>query len=528
MKRVAIVAAACLVALLAVAARAEDAADTFERLYGAEFAKVTAGHDLSGCLALAARLLEAAKTPQTDAGLVGVLCEKAHDLVAKDPRGFEIAIQAMHLVADKVGAQRVAALDKIVALRLKQLDMAKGNARNQATDLLLDAFAAAAGAKCKAGDFAGATALYRKASGYAVTPAAKEAFKTQIDDVATRQKMQQKADDLRAKIGAAPGDTASRAELVRLMVVEFDNPAEAAKCLAEGLDGPLPKYVAAVAKGIDAAPELACIELGDWYAGLAEQASRAARPAMLEHAVAYYKRFLDLHGNADVSRTRVTQALKQAQDALEKLGRKPGAGGGTGWVDALKLVDLAKDVTSHRAEEQPASWTHQDGGVHAKVPKGHSQVLFPLALEGPYELRVRLSRTQRGGQVRIFLPVGPNGATMCFYDTTANLNVVAGKTGPGFRESTTELGKEYTAEIKVVPSAAETEITVKWEGKPSIAWKGLAADLVPMSDCCVGRNGFGIGLDTGTEATFHSVELRMLSGGQVRISRTPPKSKRAG
>jgi len=526
MNRVAVVAAACLVALLAVAARAEDAADTFERLYGAEFAKVTAGHDLAGSLALAARLLDAAKTPQTDADLVGILCAKTYDLVAKDPRGFETAIQAMHLVADKVGAQRVAALEKIVALRQKQLDMTKGNARNQATDLLLDAFAAAASAKCEAGDFAGATALYRKAIGYADTPAGKDAFKMQIDDVATRQKMQQKADALRAKIGAAPGDAASRAELVRLMVVEFDNPTEAAKCLAEGLDGPLPKYVAAAVKGIDAAPELACLELGDWYAGLADQASRAARPAMLEHAVAYYKRFLDLHGSADASRARVTQALNKAQDALDKCGRKRGAGGGTGWVDVLRLVDLAKDVTSHRADE-PASWTHQAGGVHAKVPKGHSQVLFPLALEGPYELRVRLSRTQRGGQVRMFLPVGPNGVTMCFYDITANLVNVAGKVGPGFRESTTELGKEYTAEIKVVPSATETEITVKWEGKPAIAWKGPAADLVPMSDCCVGRSYFGIGLDSA-EATFHNVELRMLAGGQARVSRTPPKMKRTG
>jgi len=500
------------------------AADTFDRLYGAEFAKVTASHDPAACLALAARLLDAAKTPETDAELAGVLCEKAYDLVAKDPRGFEIAIQAMRLVADKVGAQRVAALEKIVALRLKQLDMAKGNARNPATDLLLDAFAAAAGAKCKAGDFAGATALYRKAIGYAVTPAAKEAFNTQIDGVATRQKMQRKVDALRAKIGAAPGDAASRAELVRLMVVEFDNPAEAAKCLAEGLDAPLPKYVAAAAKDIDTAPELACIELGDWYAGLAEQASRAARPAMLEHAVAYYQRFLDLHASADASRARVTQALKKAQDALalDKYGLNRGPGGGTGWVDILRLVDLAKDVKSHR-DDEPVSWTPQGGGVHVKVPKGHSQALFPLTLEGPYELRVRLSRTLRGGQVRVFLPVGPNGVTMCFYDTTANLVNVAGKVGPGFRQSTTELGKEYTAEIKVVPSATETEITVMWEGKPAIAWKGPAADLMPMSDCCVGRNGFGIGLDSDAEATFHSVELRMLAGGQVRISRTPPK-----
>ena len=499
------------------------AADTFERLYGAEFAKVRAGHDPAGCLALTARLLDAAKAPETDAELVGVLCEKAYDLVAKDPRGFEIAIEAMHLVADKVGAQRVAALEKIVALRLKQLDMAKGNARNQATDLLLDAFAAAAGAKCKAGDFAGATALYRKAIGYAVTPAAKEAFNTQIDGVATHQKMQRKVDALRAKIGAMPGDAASRAELVRLMVVEFDNPAEAAKCVAEGLDAPLPKYVAAAAKGLDAAPELACIELGDWYAGLAEQASRAAKPAMLEHAVAYYQRFLDLHASADASRARVTQALNKAQDALalDKYNRNPGAGGGTGWVDVLRLVDLAKDVKSHRADE-PVSWTPQGGGVHGKIAHLHSQVLFPLTLEGPYELRVRLSRTQRGGQVRIFLPVGPNGVTMCFYDTTANMNTVAGKTGPGFRESTTELGRQYTAEITVVPGAAEAQITVKWEGKPSIAWKGSASDLLPSSDCCVGRSAFGIGLDSA-EATFHSVELRMLAGGQARFSHTPPK-----
>jgi tetratricopeptide (TPR) repeat protein len=524
MKRVAIVAGTCLIALLSSAAWADDAADTFEQLFGAELKKVTTTHDSAAGFALATKLLEAAKSPQTDVALLGILCEKIYDLDAKDPRGYETAIQAMQLEAARIPAQRAAALTKALTLRQKQLDAARGNARNQATDLLLEAYDAAADATCRAGDYAGATALCRKAMSYAATPADKEVFKVRLDDVAARQKVQKQVDGLKAKVAADPADAASGTELVRLLVVELDEPAQAVAFLGEGVDESLKKYVPAAIKDVNSAPELACMELGDWYLILAEKASPTARPGALDHAAVYYQRFIDLHKAEDAQRARARQLLKQAKDGIEKSGRRLGGFDGTGWTDLLKLIDLAKDVKNHSPNE-PITWTRRDNGIYCKSEKGHGQIVFPLTLEGPYELRLRLSRPFRGGQIRIFLPTGPTGVTLCIRDTESSFNQVAGRRGPQTQAATTELNKEYLLEIKVTPSATETIISTQWDGKPFLQWKGPWNELLPEALCCMGRNGFGVGIDgDSAEATFHSAEVRMLGNGQAKFGRTAPKT----
>jgi formylglycine-generating enzyme required for sulfatase activity len=101
----------------------------------------------------------------------------------------------------------------------------------------------------------------------------------------------------------------------------MDNPAEAAKSVNETLDEATRKYMPAAAKPIEEAPELACNELGDWYRGLADQATApASKGAMLRRAKAYYERFMGLHKTDDLARAGTTLMLKKVDDALAKLG----------------------------------------------------------------------------------------------------------------------------------------------------------------------------------------------------------------
>ena len=147
------------------------------------------------------------------------------------------------------------------------------------------------------------------------------AILAQLAGLASQQQVEKQIAALKARLAADPKDASSRKEIVRLYLVEMDNPAEAAKFLDETLDEPMRKYVPAAAKPVEDAPEAACTQLGDWYMGLADQAATpASKGAMLGRAQAYYQRFLALHTATDLGRTAATLTLKKIEDALAKLG----------------------------------------------------------------------------------------------------------------------------------------------------------------------------------------------------------------
>ena len=495
MKRCCAVLPICVLFLAIPLARGDEAADTFEQLYGVDFKKAMASRDTTPAQALADQLLKAAAESAKDPALFAVFCEK------------------------------------VLALRQKQFDSAKGDAKAPAADLLLQSLDNLAQARMQAGDFAGAGALYQKAGATAATPEAKDQYKAKRLQCDARQKMQKQIDALKAKVEAAPDDVASRAELVRLIVVELDDPAQANKYVTDALDEDLKKHVPAAAKGVDVAPELACMELGDWYWGFAEKASPGAKLTMLEHAGTYYRRFLDLHKEEDAMRIKAKVALQKAEEAAAKAGHKPAEGGaGKGWVDVLKLSDLKNKSWP---DYEGATWKRTGDAiqVQAATNRGGGQLAIPLVIEGPYELRVKVVKNFLPGGLNILLPVGPTGVLLSVDNDKGHLATVTGdKKDPVFPGGTAEAKTEYLLEIKVVPNEKETKITVKLDGKPWIEWQGPWAALSPPESSILKRKEFGIGVWGNVDLEFRSMELRMLPGGTKKSTRdagTPASGKTA-
>ena len=81
---------------------ANKAAQAMQSLYGDELKRVAATRDVGDDLVLAAKLLEAARAADAQPALLAVLCEKAFDLAAEDPRGHETALAAADLLARRV------------------------------------------------------------------------------------------------------------------------------------------------------------------------------------------------------------------------------------------------------------------------------------------------------------------------------------------------------------------------------------------------------------------------------------------
>ena len=322
---------------------ADEAADTFNKLYGEDLKRIAATLSPADDVALAKQMLEDAKKAGDQPAFLALLCEKAYELASKDPSGYATATAAMDLLAGKVPEKKVECLQKNAGLYQKQYAAARGEAKVKAGESIITALGALAEAQAAAGDADAAGLTLRQAISVAtaIKSENRAALQARLENLAPRRKAEKQIEAIQAKLDADPKDAASRKELVRLWLVDMDNPAEAAKFLDETLDEATRKYVAAAAKPIEDVPEAACMELGDWYKGLADQASPASKGAMLRHAQAYYQRFLVLHPAADLGRTAATLTLKRIQDALAKFGPAPAPKASP----ATLTLDLGNGVT---------------------------------------------------------------------------------------------------------------------------------------------------------------------------------------
>ena len=325
MKRMACRALAAILLACPLVVLADEAADTFDRLYGEDLKRVAATRSDADDLALAKQLLEAAGQVTNQTAFLTLLCEKAHELATKDPAGYPTAKAALDLVAANVAEKKVEPLQKMAAMYQRPYATARGDAKAKAGEALIEALKVLADAQAAAADCDGAGVTLRQALIVAtrIKSESKAAIQAQLAGLGAQQKIEKQIAALKAKLEKDPQDAASRKEIVRLYLVEMDNPAEAAKFVDEKCDKATRKYVPAAAKPVEEAPELACKELGDWYRGLADQAlAPATKGAMLERAKAYYERFVDLHKADDLTRTGATLMLKKIDDALAKLESK--------------------------------------------------------------------------------------------------------------------------------------------------------------------------------------------------------------
>jgi len=319
--------AACMVIGLfskyASASEAEDTAQkTFETLYGEDFKRAASSRDTTPAVALAAKLFEAARSAEAQPELMALLCAKACELGALDPKGYETALGAAAFLSEKAPELAGPCQDKVIAIRQKQYDKARADEKVAAGDALVDALIASATMKSRAGDVEEASKRLHKA--LAVARAVKspkaDGVELQVRAMAERQKAAAQATQLKAQVQADPANAKARDQLVRTLVVDLDNPAEAVKYLDDSCDPMFRKFAPAAARPVADAPEMACLDLADWYLQLGSVAGAAGKGAMYARAKAYAERFLALHEAKDIDRTRMELALKKAQDELDKFG----------------------------------------------------------------------------------------------------------------------------------------------------------------------------------------------------------------
>lgn len=508
-------------------AERQAAVKAFESLYGKEFETARRTRSKADDVVLARRLVRAADEPRCDAVMAGVLCEEAADLAVAHPSGFEVAVGALVRVTLRDPARAVPAAQRIADIRQRQFQA--GSRAGQATSgpAYLDALRTAAAWQLSADEFGEAADLLKQASSMARvlrSPRAADVagWVTAVGRAARSETTARRHEKI---LERRPNDVRIREQLVRTYLLNLDDPASAAEHLEGVEDKALRKYLPAVGKGVEAAPELACLELGDWYRSLIQEAPPEAKPAIACRTAAYYERFIRLHPQADADMARARRDLGIMQTELDRLGGSPIDGRPT--YDLLPLVDPDARAVNGR-------WTRRGSGIEVGV-SSECRLVIPVAPEGPYDLEVRFIRHKGISTVAAFLPFDGRQVLLLlsFYDGKyGGIDGVDGKeadkNASTFSPCRITNGQEQYLHIRVDPpgeaggasaeeAAPQVRFRVTWNGRQVVDCGGPVSQVggyhgkwrIPSNRC--------LGLAANNSwVEFRSVRLTM-RGGEARL-----------
>jgi hypothetical protein len=509
-------AATILVAGLALlfmssAARAADPQAAFDELFGREYKQATATPDRADDAALAARLLKAATDLEGPADLKSLLFEKAYDLALDNPATYATAFSALDGL-EKTNPDFKAAIDE------RRLNVAKTQYQGaravdekiKAGRLYIDLLMVVADAKTASGNYADAHANLRLA--LAVADAVKSDRKEEIADrlkrIWPRVAAAQQVETLKARLQADPADKATADAILRLYLVDLDNPAEAAKYADASGDETMKKYLLVAAMHAENLPEKACLALGNWYKDLASAAGPTRAP-MLQRAQTYYASFLAAHTTEDADRSAAAAALDKVTRDLEGIAA-------VGWIDLLKLVDPAKDAVS-------AAW-RVEGGILISGSSDTARLRLPYQPPEEYDVQAVFSRQTGSGDVGLLLfKAGTQfewimdvGGERCGFEAISGQRVNAAKNPTGFTQ-VLKNGQRYTVLVQVRNTGLKAFLNGKLVAELKTDYKNLAAMdgfAIPGTRC--------LGLVTWNSATAFQT-LRVLEvTGKGKVGRDPP------
>ena len=497
---------------LAPAAWAEDAARMFDSLFGQEVKRVKATRGYEDDQKLAGDLLGVAEKRKQDTALVEVVCRTAWDLARKTPAGFPTAVKAMELLAECIPAKAPECRGEILSVRRRQYGAARGAERTCAAEALIQALQAVAEDKIQAKDYTEALKLLRQAAAMAGAmrlPVLAE-LQAKVRKVAAWELARRQIVQMEARLKADPKDGFARRRIIELYLVELDDPAGAARFVDEESDERLKTYIPLAAKDAQDLADQACLELAQWYLSLADKATTHGKITVLVRARTYYQSFLAKHEKTDLSRTKASLALEKIEAELSRLDPTPEVA--AKWIDVLKLVDPGKHAVAGK-------WTRSGSKVGTQQAARQSRIGIPVAPKGDYELKVQFVRRQGDNDVNMILPAGKTSVMLMLsndHGKASGLSNVDGKYCEANETRTSgklSNGKLYLIHVTVKTKDDQAEIHATMDGQKLVDWSG------PLSRLSNSRYWqlpnpqiLGLGLDTGNTGYFQSAQLRMLSG----------------
>ncbi len=538
---------------LATPVQAQSGRALIEQQFGAELQQVTATVERDDDRALAKKMYEAA-VRSNNASFAIATAERIYEMLAADPRSAIIAADAMGLLAERSVSVDVKfdALTRQASLLQRAQSIMLGDEQTAATERLIEALLNMASLSADQAQWEPAMAYATQA-----TQLAEQAGSSRtaaVQEAIDRLKVRRRIAALLQRRQQDPTDVAAADELLKLYLIELDDPAKAAEYQFTASDALLKQHVAAASRDLNTLNAAECLSLGDWYRQLLKQATPMARPAIAARARGYYERYLKLHTHEDAARQGAIAALGTLEDIVARLNAGSGAdlipdappattpmpqpqtptastgpqqppqptSGGAPPVPAGDGMDLMANVAA-MTDAGRGIWELADGQLKGNPPTP-AQFTLPTAPSGDYQLTVQFTRTSSIGSVALHLPVGDQDRVLLVLgerrrrqrDYVAGLSTISD--APAEDNATTtpfdlKTGQAYTVVVEVKAAGFDTHISVSVDGKPLLSWTGNPSNLgVSKAWSRFEPKAFGLGIDGAGEVTFHSARLKSLSG----------------
>lgn len=553
-----------LLAATVMPATAQSARSRFLSTFGQRIQAVGRTPATDDNQQLAADMLEAAKTQTADPEMLALIVDAGQQVADDDPASYPIGVAMLRLLAEHVPLKRIDALTAAAELQQRHLSVDPA-AKMQIGGEMVDVSVALGDALADQELFDVAVAYYAQAAQIAQELGLpKEA---QLNAAMHRLDVRRQIKTLSARLSKDPTDRAAADELMKLYLIELNDPQAAVKFQFTATDPLLKAQVSAATREVATLNAAQAVTLADWYAELMKQASPAAVPVMQQRAAEYYRRYLALHKYDDADRQRAQAALDGLEQAAQQLASAgpqveqapqpdavatiasanpavmkpepaplpepaqieappavtpepapaapavpaPLPAGEEGWINLYSNIDVPKDTGR-------GIWAYANGAVSGEPPTP-AQFTLPTAPAGDYILEVQFKRTTSIGSVALHLPVGDSRVLAVFgerrrreRDHIAGLSTVGGEPAEN-NPTTTKLelttDQVYTARVEVATEGFDTKIAVMLDGKPLFEWKGSPKTLgVSNAWARFDPKAFGLGIDGAGSVTFLAARLK--------------------
>lgn len=310
-----------LLSLQSAFASADEAKKVFDSLFAPKIKAVSATIDRGDDIALGKEMLAIAKTSEGQPDLLALLCDQVHDLCIKHADGFAIAVESQQFLADNVETKRAGAQEKLTTLLTRQMTAGKADERESAGESLIALLISMGDEKFEKKQYAEAAGDYRRAVTVATQrkAASLEEAKAKLEFAAARDRAVKNLARLQEKLLKDANDFATAEEIVKLYVIELDDPAGAVPYLNRVKDTALKENTKLASASVSTFDGTSSRKLADWYRSLAERSDRRSKIAMLRRAKTLYDRCLELETNEGSSRSAVELLSNAVMNDLKKI-----------------------------------------------------------------------------------------------------------------------------------------------------------------------------------------------------------------
>lgn len=296
---------------------------TVASLFGQRIRQAAATADSADDLALAKELLETAlRDRKTRPKLFESLCLKSHELSMRAAGGDETAVRALTTLISHTRElpRRQEYTEKLVATCQAQFKRSDGSNRRSTGEALIENLLYLAGLKAGRKDYLAAEKQAMLAHSIATKALPDYVGETHawIRHYRELSSITRRCRQLQTRLALSPQAAAPRNALIELLVVEQDQPAEAAKLLTDAAGQTWRTYVPLAvldAKDLDSKQ---CFRLGQWYMALAEKARTVGRLRALSRARAYFDVVLSRPDSSDVFKLKAGLDARRAARGIEE------------------------------------------------------------------------------------------------------------------------------------------------------------------------------------------------------------------